>query len=96
MISHIEAYEYMEANPTTDVILPDQTWSGDRRDFSLGGVTMELHYLGLSHGLGMTSFLLQPQKVLKISRRGNVSGFSPCHSLKGSQAHQYSSLLNAC
>ena len=53
----------MEANPTTDVILPDQTWSGDRKDFTLGGVTMELHYLGLSHGLGMTSFLLQPQKV---------------------------------
>ena len=53
----------MEANPTTDVILPDQTWSGDRKDFTVGGVTMELHYLGLSHGLGMTSFLLQPQKV---------------------------------
>ena len=65
VISHIEAYEYMEANPTTDVILPDQTWSGDREDFTLGGVTMELHYLGLSHGLGMTSFLLQPQKVKK-------------------------------
>ena len=63
VISHIEAYEYMKANPTTDVILPDQTWSGDRKDFTLGGVTMELHYLGLSHGLGMTSFLLQPQKV---------------------------------
>ena len=64
VISHIEAYQYIEANPTTPVILPDETWSGDRKDYSLGGVTMELHYLGLSHGLGMTSFLLQPQKVI--------------------------------
>merc|ERR1712079_847217 len=87
VISHIEAYEYMEANPTKDVILPDQTWSGDRRDFSLGGVTMELHYLGLSHGLGMTSFLLQPQKVGYIADNSVPNGlpfvFFPDFNLKG-------------
>merc|ERR1711874_51539 len=87
VISHIEAYEYMEANPTTDVILPDLTWSGDRRDFSLGGVTMELHYLGLSHGLGMTSFLLQPQKVGYIADNSVPNGlpfvFFPDFNLKG-------------
>jgi len=87
VISHIEAYEYMEANPTKDVILPDQTWSGDRRDFSLGGVTMELHYLGLSHGLGMTSFLLQPQKVGYIADNSVPNGlpfvFLPDYNIKG-------------
>jgi len=87
VISHIEAYEYMKANPTTDVILPDQTWSGDRKDFTLGGVTMELHYLGLSHGLGMTSFLLQPQKVGYIADNSVPNGlpfvFFPDFNLKG-------------
>jgi len=87
VISHIEAYEYMKANPTTDVILPDQTWSGDREDFTLGGVTMELHYLGLSHGLGMTSFLLQPQKVGYIADNSVPNGlpfvFFPDFNLKG-------------
>merc|ERR1711874_481838 len=87
VISHIEAYEYMKANPTTDVILPDQTWSGDRKDFTLGGVTMELHYLGLSHGLGMTSFLLQPQRVGYIADNSVPNGlpfvFFPDFNLKG-------------
>merc|ERR1711936_1025290 len=87
VISHIEAYQYIEANPTTDVILPDQTWSGGRRDFTLGGVTMELHYLGLSHGLGMTSFLLQPQKVGYIADNSVPNGlpfvFFPDFNLKG-------------
>jgi len=87
VISHIEAYEYMKANPTKDVILPDQTWSGGRKDFTLGGVTMELHYLGLSHGLGMTSFLLQPQKVGYIADNSVPNGlpfvFFPDFNLKG-------------
>jgi len=87
VISHIEAYQYIEANPTTDVILPDQTWSGGRRDFTLGGVTMELHYLGLSHGLGMTSFLLQPQKVGYIADNSVPNGlpfvFLPDYNIKG-------------
>merc|ERR1711988_1061506 len=87
VVSHIEAYEYIKANPTTDVILPDQTWSGDRKDFTLGGVTMELHYLGLSHGLGMTSFLLQPQKVGYIADNSVPDGlpfvFLPDYNIKG-------------
>ena len=66
VVSHIEAYDYIIANPNPEVVRPDMTWSGDRFDVSLGDFTVELHYLGLSHGLGMTTFVLPKQKV-KIS-----------------------------
>ena len=63
VVSHIEAYDYIIANPNPEVVRPDMTWSGDRFDVSLGDFTVELHYLGLSHGLGMTTFVLPKQKV---------------------------------
>ena len=53
----------IKANPSPDLVLPDETWAGDMKEYSLGDITVELHFLGLSHGNGMTTFVLPNQKV---------------------------------
>ena len=63
VVSHIEAYEFIRANPSPGLVVPDLTWSGDRWDLRLGGLTLQLFYFGLSHGLGMTSFLLPQHRL---------------------------------
>ncbi len=66
-VAHAEAYEWMDANPGRDMALPTESWSGSRKDIEVGGTTIELHYLGMNHGLGMTIFLLPQQKVAYIA-----------------------------
>lgn len=66
-LMHAEAAEWMAANPQDDLSLPDETWTGDQFDLTLGGTTIELHYLGMNHGLGMTVFLLPEEKVAYIA-----------------------------
>ncbi|MEH6577724.1 MAG: hypothetical protein V7731_11675 [Amphritea sp.] len=65
-LAHEEAYIWLKANPHPDVSLPDRFWSGSRKDIELGGETVELHYLGMNHGMGMTVFRLPKQKVVYI------------------------------
>ena len=67
IIAHVEAYEWMKANPHRDMVVPDESWEGDRKNISLGGKTIELHYLGMNHGLGMTVFLLPNEKIIFIA-----------------------------
>ena len=67
LVAHAEAYEWMEANPGPDMVVPDESWSGNRKDITLGATTVELHYLGMNHGLGMTVFVLPEQKVAYIA-----------------------------
>lgn len=67
IVAHKEAYEWMKANPKAGMALPDDVWSGKRRDITLGGKTIELHYVGMSHGFGMTVFLLPKEKVAYIA-----------------------------
>lgn len=67
IVAHVEAYEWMKANPHPDLALPDEIWAGTRKDIKLGGKIIELHYLGLNHGLGMTVFLLPKEKVAYIA-----------------------------
>lgn len=67
IVAHEKAAEWMAANPGQDMVQPDDTWSGARRDITLGGTTVELHYMGLNHGLGMTVFLLPEEKVAYIA-----------------------------
>ncbi len=62
VISHIETKENII--PNANVVMPNQTWTGDRFDIRLGGKTLELYYFGASHGDGMTVFLLPQEKVL--------------------------------
>jgi len=67
IIAHEEAYAWMKGNPHYDLTLPDETWTGMRKDLVLGGKTIELHYMGMSHGLGMTVSLLPKEKVAFIA-----------------------------
>ena len=66
-LAHVEAYEWIEANPHTDMELPSESWAGNRKNIELGGVTIELHYLGMNHGLGMTIFRLPKEKIVFIA-----------------------------
>ena len=67
ILAHKEAYDWMKANPHRDMALPDEGWNGKRKDITLGGTTIEMHYIGMSHGLGMTVFRVAPQKVIYIA-----------------------------
>ncbi len=66
-IAHAEAYEWMKANTGRDMAIPKQSWSGKQKDVELGGTKVELHYLGMNHGLGMTIFLLPQFKIAYIA-----------------------------
>jgi len=66
-IAHAEAYAWMQANTGRDMVIPKQFWSGKRKDVELGGTKVELHYLGMNHGLGMTIFLLPKLRIAYIA-----------------------------
>lgn len=66
-IAHVEAYQWMKANTGKDMAIPDESWAGSKKDITLGETTVELHYLGMNHGLGMTVFLIPEQKVAYIA-----------------------------
>ncbi|TQV89887.1 MBL fold metallo-hydrolase [Aliikangiella coralliicola] len=66
-IAHAEATAWIVANPYQDMVAPKKSWSGNRKDFELGGVKVELHYLGMNHGLGMTVFVLPQSKIAYIA-----------------------------
>ncbi len=67
IVAHEEAVEWMKANPHPDLVLPDEVWTGNRKDIVLGGKTIELHYMGMNHGLGMTVFLMPKEQVVYIA-----------------------------
>ena len=67
ILAHVEAYEWMKANPHPDMALPDTSWAGPRKDIVLGGKTIELHYFGMNHGLGMTVFRVPEDKIVYIA-----------------------------
>ena len=64
IISHVDAYDWIEENPSEDLVLPDEQWSGDMFQVTLGQTTLELHSTGPSHGQGMTMFVLPREKVI--------------------------------
>ncbi len=67
ILAHKEAYAWMEANSNADMVVPDEAWDGKREDITLGDTTIEMHYIGMSHGLGMTVFRIAEQKVVYIA-----------------------------
>lgn len=67
VVAHTEAYQWMKAHKYADMVLPNDIWAGNKKVISLGTTDIELHYLGINHGLGMTVFVLPKQKVAYIA-----------------------------
>ena len=65
-VMHSMAAQYIAANPGQDTSPPDIAWEGARHDIEIGGMTVELHYLGLNHGVGMTVFVVPELRVAYI------------------------------
>lgn len=66
-VMHAQAAEWLEANPGQDTSPPDIVWDGARHDIVVGDMTVEHHYLGLNHGLGMTVFVVPETRVAYIA-----------------------------
>ncbi|MCF6297199.1 MAG: MBL fold metallo-hydrolase [Flavobacteriaceae bacterium] len=67
IVAHQEATEWMKDNPHSDVVLPDFSWSGEKKIIKLGDKTVELLYHGRNHGYGMTTFFMPNEKVAYIA-----------------------------
>lgn len=50
--------------PNANVVPADETFAGEKHVVSLGGETIELIYLGPSHGAGMVAMRLPMQRIL--------------------------------
>lgn len=66
-VMHAAAAEWLVANPGQDTSPPDMVWEGARHDIPLGDLTIQLHYLGMNHGLGMTVFVIPERNVAYIA-----------------------------
>ena len=66
-VMHALAAEWLAAHPGRDSAPPTLVWSGDRRDVDVGDLTVEMHYLGLNHGLGLTVFVVPERRAAFIA-----------------------------
>ena len=66
-VMHELAAQWLAAHPGRDTAPPDMVWSGDRRDVQVGDLTVEMRYLGLNHGLGMTVFTIPERRAAFIA-----------------------------
>jgi glyoxylase-like metal-dependent hydrolase (beta-lactamase superfamily II) len=66
-VAHTLAAQYLAAVPGQDTSIPDIVWGGNRHDIEIAGMTVQLHYLGLNHGLGMTVFVIPEKRVAYIA-----------------------------
>ena len=62
-VMHELAAEWLAAHPGRDSAPPDVVWSGERRDIKMGDFTVQMRYLGLNHGLGMTVFTIPERRA---------------------------------
>jgi len=66
-VMHALAAEWLAANPGRDTVPPDVVWSGDRKDIDMDGFTVEMRYLGMNHGRGMTVFTIPERRAAFIA-----------------------------
>ncbi|NOU52148.1 MBL fold metallo-hydrolase [Pseudoalteromonas sp. JBTF-M23] len=66
-LAHQEAAQWMVANPYQDMTPPTETWQGQFKQLKVDELSIELHYLGMNHGLGMTVFYLPEQKLVYLA-----------------------------
>ena len=65
-VMHAQGAEWLAANPGRDTSTIDIVWDGAQSDTPLGDITIQSHYLGLNHGLGMTVFVIPELRVAYI------------------------------
>ena len=65
-ISHANCAREFKNNPYPNVVMPDETYMGSRKDVNLGGRTVELHYFGRNHGNCLSVMRLPKEKILFI------------------------------
>jgi len=66
VVMHSLAADWLAANPGRDTTPPDMVWEGARSDIKLGDITIQMHHLGLSHGVGMTVYVIPELRVAYI------------------------------
>ena len=66
-VMHQLAADWVAANPGRDTAPPDMIWTGDQKSIALGDFTVNLHYLGLNHGLGLTIFTIPERRAAYIA-----------------------------
>ena len=66
-VMHADAAQWLAANPGQDTSPPDVVWDGALESLQIGGSTVQYHYLGLNHGLGMTVFVIPDKRVAYIA-----------------------------
>jgi len=66
-VMHQLAADWLAANPGRDTATPDVTWSGNRKDIDMGDFTVEMHYLGMNHGAGLTIFIIPERRAAYIA-----------------------------
>lgn len=62
-VMHTFADAYLEANPGRDTTRASTVWEGQKFEYILGDMTIEANYMGLSHGLGMTVFVIPEARI---------------------------------
>jgi glyoxylase-like metal-dependent hydrolase (beta-lactamase superfamily II) len=66
-VMHTLAAEWLAAHPGRDSAPPEMVWSGERKDVEVGGFTVQMRYMGLNHGLGMTVFTIPERKAAYLA-----------------------------
>ena len=66
-VMHALAADWLGANPGQDSVAPDVVWSGGSKVIDMGDFTVEMRYLGLNHGLGLTVFTIPERRVAYIA-----------------------------
>jgi len=64
IIAHKRAKERLAVLKDPHTVLPDETMGNTKRVITLGGTTLELHYLGLNHADSTIVMLLPKEKIL--------------------------------
>ncbi len=64
VLSHENTAAWLTAHPSPNVVMPDETWTGDSHTLTLGGRSVVLHFYGANHGEGMTVFDFPAERTI--------------------------------
>jgi len=80
IIAHADANAWIKKNTGPDQIPADTTWSGNRKEYSLGRFSIELYFFGPSHGNGMTIFVVNSEpRVAYVADLAAVKSTGPVY-----------------